>query len=341
VKVNETMRKLRLGIIGAGKISTVHLQFLCANPNVQVISICDTVISKAKQQAQRFDIPYVFDSWEALLDYDHIDAVDVLLPHNLHASISSIFLRHDKHVICEKPLAITHAEVTHLENVSRSSRGNVYVKHYLRFSPIHQRAAKLLSKHMIGPIYLAIGCYEANLDKQMSDPQTWKGDIQRAGGGILMDCGIHYIDYVNSILGYPKYVTGNTKRIQVTIDSKGENLSHSVVHYKDTLVLITCNGCSAQSRLWTKHFYGATGRISLIDDGKKSARLEIFKGQKCLEIIEESNWWQQANENALSDIVNRILTDTPPLVSFADVRASLDVVLRTYHASAEDSQVEL
>ena len=99
------MDTVRIGLLGAGMISQKHLNMYAQIPEAQVVAVCSRTQQSAERCAQQFGIPNVYTDYTAMLQRDDIDAIDICLHGNLHASATIQALQAGKHVYCEKPLA--------------------------------------------------------------------------------------------------------------------------------------------------------------------------------------------------------------------------------------------
>ena len=100
------MADIGIGIIGAGRVATYHLQALAKTPEASVIAIYDVVPERASETAAAYDVPHVAPTLEALLDRREIDAVIVATPPVAHREHTTMALAAGKHVLCEKPFAL-------------------------------------------------------------------------------------------------------------------------------------------------------------------------------------------------------------------------------------------
>lgn len=100
------MKKIRLGIIGAGSFSRTHLRGIKQLDNAEIVAICDSNEEKVCERAEQFKVPYFYTDYKELLQRTDIDAVTLPLPDQVHRQITVDALYAGKHVLCEKPMAL-------------------------------------------------------------------------------------------------------------------------------------------------------------------------------------------------------------------------------------------
>ena len=143
---------IRVGIIGCGKIAQVrHLPEYAANPNAQVVAYHDKNRARAEEMAAQYG-GVVCDSYFDLLNRDDVDAVSICVENRSHAEISTAALYAGKHVLCEKPMAVTLAECESMVAAAERNGRHLMVGHNMRFDPVHRRAKQLLDSGVIGDV---------------------------------------------------------------------------------------------------------------------------------------------------------------------------------------------
>lgn len=335
-------KKTKIGLIGAGKISEIHLKTIMKNPVAEVIAICDVDEKRAKQQAKKYRIDHVYSEWQDLLKDKNVQLVHILLPNFLHAKISIEALKNGKDVLCEKPLTISVNEVKRIKESLKKINKKVFVKHYNRFSKAHIYAKKLISEGKIGDIYLVKGTFKANNEVRNVDLNNWKTNPKLSGGGILLDYGVHCIDYVNSIIGKPESVYSVCRSPESKLLKLAENLSCVIIKYPRTLFSLTCDSSSVSDRTWwTKEFYGTKGKIILKDKWKKSVIFQYFEGEKLVEEFEEKSWWENANRDVINDIINRVNSGKKPLISLKEIEVTMKIIFGAYKSSQKGKEVKI
>ncbi len=192
------MDTVRVGFIGAGRISDLHAIEYRRNPRAELIAVCDTDPEIAHRQAERWGVPgeRVFTDYRTLLDCEEIDLVEILLPHHLHAPVALAAIRAGKHVSLQKPMALTVREADELIAAALAAGVQLRVFENVLFYPPVQRAKALVDAGAIGePLSIRIKCNKGDPSTAWAVPQAaraWRQDPARSGGGPLtFDDGHH------------------------------------------------------------------------------------------------------------------------------------------------------
>jgi len=194
--------KVRVAIIGAGEIAqAAHLPNFKAHPNAELLAVCDVVKERAQRTAMIYGIPYVYDDYRELLKRDDVDAVCIALPTNLHAEVAIAALNSGKHVLCEKPPARNAREAQRMAEASeRNSRLLMYALQW-RYRADTKLAREMIANGELGEVY----CGRAVYLRRRGAPLGWFAS-KDAGGGALLDVGVHLIDLAWWLMGNPEPV---------------------------------------------------------------------------------------------------------------------------------------
>jgi len=143
---------IRIGIIGCGKIAQVrHLPEYAANPHVELAGYYDLNTQRAQEMAAQYG-GKVYESYFDLLNDPSIDAVSICVENRSHAEITTYALYAGKHVLCEKPMAVTLAECESMVAAAERNGKHLMIGHNMRFDPVHRKAKELLDGGIIGDI---------------------------------------------------------------------------------------------------------------------------------------------------------------------------------------------
>jgi predicted dehydrogenase len=190
-------------VVGIGDISTRRvIPAIQTEPRSRLYGLVTRELAKAT--------PYGVRAWASLdeaLEDPAIDVVYVATPVFLHAPQSRQSLRAGKHVLCEKPMAMSEAEAALMVQDARECGLKLGVAYYRRAYPKVQRAKPLLNAGAIGqPVVAELTCHEWR--DNMPSHRSWLLDPALAGGGPLYDIASHRIDVLNFLFGQPQRATG-------------------------------------------------------------------------------------------------------------------------------------
>ncbi|MCB9420061.1 MAG: Gfo/Idh/MocA family oxidoreductase [Ardenticatenaceae bacterium] len=188
------MKTIKAGIIGCGFIANgKHLPSMDRVEGVEAVAFCDIILEKAQASAKQFGSPdaFVCEDYRDLIKRDDIDVVHVCTPNNSHAEISVAAMKAGKHVMCEKPMAITAAEAKLMLDTSKETGKSLTIGYQNRFREDSLFMKALCDDGELGEIYLG----KAFATRRRGVP-TWGVfmDKEKQGGGPLIDLATHALD---------------------------------------------------------------------------------------------------------------------------------------------------
>ena len=221
------------GILGAGKIAESQMApAIGAAPGHELAAVTRREQDAAQQFADKHGAQRAYDRVEALLADDQVNAVYVATPPHLHARQTVLAAEAGKHVLCEKPMALTTGEARAMIDACRANGVMLTICHYQRFNARHQRIRRLLKEGAIGQVTAARINFS---DRFPPQPGVWHHDPEISGGGPVMDLGIHCIDLLRFLCGPAESVSA---LVETLVDS-------SPVADTATLLLRLASGAQA------------------------------------------------------------------------------------------------
>jgi predicted dehydrogenase len=195
--------KLRVGLLGVGAIAqVVHLPVLSQLESVELAAVCDVDQVRAKALAARFGIPHVFRNDDDVFKSDVVDALIICTPSYLHEEQAIAALESGKHVLVEKPLAMSAAGVERVLAVAERTGRKVMVAMNNRYRPDTMALRPFALHDELGDIFLTRGAW-LNRKVRVVRP-TWRHRKATAGGGAMMDLGVQTLDLCFWMLGFPE-----------------------------------------------------------------------------------------------------------------------------------------
>lgn len=191
--------KIKFAVIGQGHIGKRHAEMVRRNPDCELIAVCD---SAPKEQIGLTDLKENFYSSHANLLKAHpdIDVVCVCTPNGLHAQQAIDCIEADKHVVCEKPLALHRKDCETLIYKALQKHKQIFCVMQNRYSPPSVWLKEIVENKIIGDIYMVqLNCYW-NRDERYYKKGGWKG-MQELDGGTLFTQFSHFIDIMYWLFG--------------------------------------------------------------------------------------------------------------------------------------------
>ena len=194
---------LKVGVIGTGGISGVHLGGYSRNPNVEIYALCDINEKNLARRAEEYKVSRTFTDYREMLALPELDAVSVCTWNSAHAECAIAALRAGKHVLCEKPMALNTAQAEEMEKAAKESGKLLMIGFVRRFGNDCAVLKDFIDGGSFGDIYYA----KAQYLRRKGCPGGWFGDKSRSGGGPLIDLGVHVIDLCRYLMGGPQPVS--------------------------------------------------------------------------------------------------------------------------------------
>jgi len=187
------------GIIGTGAHANRFMGPAIGKvANVKFVAACDISMELAKEFAAKHSVERVYDSFEKMLEDPELDVVYVATPNNLHAQHTIQASEAGKHVLCEKPMALTEDDCELMIEACNKNKVKLGVDFQNRYHPAHVEARCLVQDGRIGQIYVAKAQY--CLGYMYGHWQGWRDDPGMPGAGALVATGLHPIDLLRFVL---------------------------------------------------------------------------------------------------------------------------------------------
>jgi predicted dehydrogenase len=186
--------KLRVGMVGLGFISVVHMDGYKRCPEVELVAFCDIIEERAKAACLKYGTPdaKTYTSYLEMLKTEKLDAISVCTENNMHSAIAVAALDAGVHVFCEKPMTISSVEADAMVAAAKRNGKKLSVGYQLRFTENAQMLHDMVVNGDLGKIYYA----EAKAMRRRGVP-TWGVflNMGKQGGGPLIDIGTHLVDF--------------------------------------------------------------------------------------------------------------------------------------------------
>ncbi len=202
-------KRLRVGVIGLG-IGRSHIEGWRQHPQVDVVAIADPDAARLKQVGDEYGIAGRHASAEALLGAGGIDVVSICTPNKFHHPLTLAAFEAGCHVLCEKPMAMNAGEAREMQAAAERAGRRLMINFSYRFSAASRALKAQVDAGVLGEVYFGRTVWHRR--RGMPGFGGWFGTKALAGGGPLIDLGVHRLDLALWLMGYPKptWVLGST-----------------------------------------------------------------------------------------------------------------------------------
>ncbi|GAB3929377.1 dehydrogenase [Microlunatus endophyticus] len=257
-----------IGLIGAGGITRGHVRgYNAIGDQVKVVAIADVVEENARTRAEEVGGADVLTNYGELVKRDDVDAVDICLPHHLHADAIITAANAGKYVLCEKPLCLTVAEADAVRQAVEHNGVTLMCAHNQLFMPAVARTRELLDAGTFGEIY-ELRTTDSFLSRATgSGGMTWRSRVATAGGGELIDTGYHPTYLLLHLAGSsPTQVAAMVSKHRLTF-MEGEDSAQVLVRFDNGAVGTIVTGWAYTPAPGTERFSIVAEKGSLSSDG--------------------------------------------------------------------------
>lgn len=222
------MEKFRFAILGCGLIGDIHAQAILSHPDAELYAMCDVSRERAGDYASRYGAR-VFTSYDELLADPSVDAVSICTPSGMHADQAIAALRAGKHVLLEKPMALTGRDALRIREAEAESGRLVSVVFQTRYVEDIRYLKGLIDDGRFGTLAFCDLYMKYWRDPAYYSASPWRGTFAMDGGGALMNQGIHGVDVMHFLFGEPRLIGARVKTLVHDIET--EDTAAAVVEY--------------------------------------------------------------------------------------------------------------
>ena len=197
------MKKIRAGIIGAGFVGPLHMEAARRLGYVEFYAIATSNLTSARQKAEQLGVEFAYENYEKLLEDPTIEVVHVCAPNHLHYPVVMAAIKAGKHVICDKPLAVSAGEAREMRDAAAKAGVVNAVTFNYRFNPLVQQARAMVAKDELGTVRFVHGFYLQEWLLYETD-FSWRLEADKGGAtSSVGDIGSHWCDTAQFITGLP------------------------------------------------------------------------------------------------------------------------------------------
>ena len=344
------MQRTKVAILGAGFITDIHMEsYHRFVPEAEVVAVYARNKEKAKVFAEKHHIPAWYDDLDEIIEQSGGDVVDICLPNYLHYSATLKAAAAGKHIIIEKPLAITIEEADAMIAACKQAGVKLMYAEELCFAPKYERVRQLVNEGAIGDIYML-----KQAEKHSGPHSDWFYDIELSGGGVLMDMGCHAFAWFRWMLNNArvKSVFASMSTVVHKERTKGEDNSVVIVEFENGVTAVAENSWAKHGGMDDKSEVYGTGGVVYADLFMGNAAISYSKTGYgyAMEKADTTVGWSftvfeevfnQGYPHELKHFIECVQQDKQPLVTGEDGRAVLEIIYAAYASARKGKKIFL
>ena len=328
-------KKMRFAIIGCGRIAPKHAESIVALEEAELVAVCDIIPERAQAFADKYGAkPYT--SYEEMLAKEEIDVVTIATESDLHAPIGITCAKAGKHVMVEKPMAMTLASADELIRTCHEEGVKLSVIHQNRYNKSIKLMRQALEEGRFGKLTHGQATVRWNRNDAYYAQAPWRG-TKLQDGGVLMNQSIHNIDLLQWTLGPVESVFGYTRTALRKIEM--EDVGVAVIKFKNGALGVI----EAASTIYPKNIeetlniFGETGSVMVggiavnrieaweFPDSEEEKK-QIFDSQE----NDPPNVYGFGHREVMKDMIDAIREDRAPAIPGEEGRKALEIILAIY-----------
>ncbi|RJE89740.1 gfo/Idh/MocA family oxidoreductase [Paenibacillus sp. 1011MAR3C5] len=322
---------MKVAVLGCGGMGAIHAGIYASLANVQLTGVCDANRQLADTLAEQTGTVayYSFDDMLANADFD---AVSIALPTYLHKEYTLEAAKARKHIICEKPIALSLEDAREMMNACEENNVRLFVGHVVRFFPDYIHLKQTLDSGKLGRPAVA------HASRIGAHPGSWFHD-EKLSGGVIVDLMIHDLDFLRSCFGEVESI--------YALNAKQEELDYALVTLRfenGTIANVEANWGYPGPFHTKAEIAGSAGIVRA--NSLKSSSLQIVKNKASSDstgsvVIPGSPGYRSPYELQLEHFIRSIEDGSEPIVTAADAYKALELALYARESAATGKAVYL
>lgn len=335
------MAKLKGVCIGAGYFSQFHFEAWQRLDDIVIAAVCDSVKQRAQAVVEKYGFKNAYDDVEEMLLEERPDFVDIITPPETHLELCQLAIKHNIHIICQKPLAPTLAESIEIAKLIDTSTVRMMVHENFRFQPWHRELKKLLDQDIIGQKLHTINLRMRMGDGWQTDAymnrQPYFREMERL---LIYETGIHIIDVFQYLMGDITKVYAKLRTLNTNIE--GEDFAW--VHFdfaSQALGFLDANRYNENTAEDPRLTFGAVliegdkGSLRLYDDGKVTIQPLGKQEKQHTYTFQNQNFSGDCVFHTQSHFVNNLISGDPFETEVSSYLRNLRVLEKIYESNVK------
>jgi predicted dehydrogenase len=335
--------EVRWGFVGAGNVTEAKASPSGAftQDNSRVVAVARSDKARAEAYAKEHGIPKAYGTIEELYADPDVNAVYVCTPHHLHREHALKAIQAGKHVLCEKPIAITAEDGAAIVRAAEQAGVVLAVPYYRRFYPVVEKLHEIVTSGTLGTLTSASavshGYFVPPREEAASDRRTdWRTNLETAGGGALNENGSHRLDLLFWLLGGATSIAASVERFEAWY--AGEDQANVTIRFANRAIAQFDQSWCTRAPRDSFAVFGTEGHVLIEDLEGTSLTVQVGRNAETIEVPARS---ATTHRPVVTDFVRALNGGGPVRCSGADALRTSQIIELAYQAAKEQRTIEV
>lgn len=332
------MNEVKIGLIGTGEIAqNFHLPIHHRLSNVKLAAIYDKNKPKAKLIAEKYEIPYVCESLDEILAIDELDAVDICTSTDAHCEIAITAISAGKNAMIEKPIARNYEEALLIEKALEGTNCKVMVGTNQRFRYDAKMLKNFVQMGEIGEVFYVQGSW-----LQQKRSSEWRQQIEKSGGGVLIDLGISLIDSLLWITDFPEVEAVNASMFKHKTNSVEDVCIANIRFKNQSVATLEMSWSLFSSRNnFAFNVYGSHGAAKINPLRLFKSNGDVYEPVANTDTLSNIAIHRKSFESEIKHFVNAVLGIGPVISTVSEAVKTMRIIDAMYLSAKENAEVKI
>ncbi|NLJ85588.1 MAG: Gfo/Idh/MocA family oxidoreductase [Firmicutes bacterium] len=333
------MTKTRVALIGCGRVARVHAAALTSLDETELVAVVDIKPDRAEAFSERYGAK-AYTDYKDVLNLPEVDAVQLATPHHTHAQITIDALKAGKHVLTEKPMAITVPDMEAMIKTAEESNRTLGVIFQNRYNDASQAVKQAIDSGQLGAIKGTRAVITWRRTDEYYTQSDWKGTWDKEGGGVLIDQAIHTIDLMQWLVGEVDW-----------LEARYDTRAHDIIDVDDVAEAHIVFENGAIGCLYASCNYSYDAPVFLEVHGEKGIAhiigdtATITIGSKTVTVEQEPDeanglrYWGFSHKRQIKDFYRAVQAGKQPFIDGRAGKVAVDMVLAMYESSRRQTPI--
>ena len=335
------MNRLKIGIIGCGTISQVHLDSITKDKNAELSMVCDIKEDRAQSVANRYGCNYTTNPNELINEAD-LDVIHILTPHHTHYELAKEVLNHNKHCLLEKPMCLSSTEAKDLIRITDTKKAvKLGIVFQNRLNTTSQYLRECIDNKTYGKL-IGIKCSVTWFrSKEYYQEDKWRGIWKTSGGGVLINQAIHTLDLLQWFAGEIESISGSYGTYLYNDIIEVEDTATMMINFKNNIrgILFATNNNVINSPI-SMEFVFDKGILELSD-----SKLFLKHNNKTEYLCEDiaatgkKAYWGLGHEMLISRFYDAIINNTEDYIHAREAAQTIEILEKFYQNANKSNNI--